>query len=66
MAYQKQGRHGDAIKAFERATQIMPSSRHPWEHLSQEYLAVGRAADAQRAAGRAQQLPAGNSGKKKA
>jgi hypothetical protein len=40
----------------EKATQIMPASHLSWKHLGEEYLAVGRTADAQRAEARAQQL----------
>jgi Flp pilus assembly protein TadD len=57
LAYQKQGHHADAVKAFEKATQLMPGVRLPWQDLAQEYAAVGRTADAQRATTHAQQLP---------
>ena len=57
LAYQKQGRHQDAVKAFEKATQLMPTSPLPWQHLSQEYLALGRAEDAKRAAAHVRSLP---------
>jgi len=56
------------VKAFERATQLLPNHRLPWQHLSEEYRAMGCMQDAERAAARAQSLPAGNSkpGSKKA
>jgi len=57
VAYQKKGQHAEAVKAFERATQIMPQYRLSWQHLAAEYRAVGRGADATRAASRAQSLP---------
>jgi predicted Zn-dependent protease len=68
LAYQKKGSHRDAVKAFERATQLLPRQRLSWQHLAEEYRAVGRMQDAERAAARAQSLPAGNSrpGTKKA
>ncbi|HEX4638848.1 MAG TPA: tetratricopeptide repeat protein [Chthoniobacterales bacterium] len=56
LAYQKKGNHREAISAFERATQLMPNSPRPWQHLADEYRLVGRAADAERAAGHAQQV----------
>lgn len=56
VAYQKKGLHADAVKAFERATQIMPQYRLSWEHLAAEYRALGRVADATHAASRAQSL----------
>jgi cytochrome c-type biogenesis protein CcmH/NrfG len=34
----------------------MPNSRLAWQHLGEEYSALGRTADAQRALTRAQQL----------
>jgi len=46
------------VKAFEIATQLAPNRRLPWQHLSEEYRAVGRLQDAERAAARAQSLPA--------
>jgi cytochrome c-type biogenesis protein CcmH/NrfG len=57
MAYAAKGQHRDAVKAFERATQLLPNRRLPWQHLADEYRAVGRTADAQRAQARAQSLP---------
>ncbi len=57
LAYQKQGRHQEAAKAFEKATQIMPQLPLPWQHLSQEYLALGRGDDAKRAAAHMRSLP---------
>ena len=57
LAYQKQGNHQEAVKAFEKATQIMPQSPLPWQHLSQEYLALGRVEDSKRAAAHARSLP---------
>lgn len=68
LAYQEKGNHHDAVKAFEKATQIMPTRRPAWQHLATEYRAVGRIQDAQHAAARAQSLPAGNlkAGAKKA
>jgi hypothetical protein len=46
----------------------MPTAPFPWQHLAEEYRVLGRAADANRAAARAQQLGAGaaKSSKKKA
>jgi Flp pilus assembly protein TadD len=58
LAYQKKSSHNEAVKAFERATQLMPTAPRPWQHLAEEYRLVGRAADADRAAVRAQQLGA--------
>lgn len=54
-------------KAFERATQLL-QARLPWQHLADEYRAVGRQADAERAWARAQALsePKTNAGQKKA
>jgi predicted Zn-dependent protease len=57
LAYQKQGKHREAVKAFERATQVMPSDRVAWQHLAEEYRAVGEIVNADRAAARAQSLP---------
>lgn len=57
LAFQKQGRHQEAVKAFERATQIMPQFPLPWKHLSQEYLALGRLEDAKRAAAHVRSEP---------
>jgi tetratricopeptide (TPR) repeat protein len=57
LAYQKHGRHRDAVKAFEKATQIMPAYRLCWQHLADEYRALGQVGDANRAASRAQSLP---------
>jgi Flp pilus assembly protein TadD len=67
-AYRKKGNHAEAAKAFERATQLMPTAPLPWQHLAEEYRVLGRAADADRAAARAQQLGAAapKSRKKKA
>ena len=48
-AYQRQGRHSDAIGAYERATRIEPNSRLAWQNLAIEYRALGRAADGARA-----------------
>jgi tetratricopeptide (TPR) repeat protein len=56
LAYQKQGRHKEAIKAFERATQIMPTYRLCWLHLADEYRAAGKVAEANRPAAHAQSL----------
>jgi Flp pilus assembly protein TadD len=58
LAYQKMGRHKDAVAAFEKATQLMPGNRVPWQHLSEEYAATSRPVDAQQAAARARKLPA--------
>jgi len=55
-AYQKKANHNKAAKSFERAVQLMPTAPRPWQHLAEEYRLVGRAADADRAAGCAQQL----------
>ena len=60
-AYQRKGQHAEAVKAFERATQIMPQYRLAWQHLAAEYRALGRAADATRAASHAQSLPSTSS-----
>ena len=56
VAYQKRGRHRNAVDALEKATRLMPTSRYAWKHLAEAYQATGRSADAQRAAARAQQL----------
>ena len=48
-AYQKLGKHFDAIKAYERSVQLDPNSKKTWRQLGQEYRAVGRTADAERA-----------------
>src|SRR5262249_34639676 len=63
LAYVQQGRHREAVSAFERATKIMPSYQQAWQHLAQEYQVVGRPADAQRAAQRAGQLRTSAPGK---
>jgi Flp pilus assembly protein TadD len=47
------------MKAFERATQLMPNAPRPWQHLADEYHLAGRPVDAARAAARAQQLGIG-------
>jgi tetratricopeptide (TPR) repeat protein len=57
LAYQKQGKHQDAVKAFERATQVTPTDRLSWQHLAEGYRALGQIAKADRAAARAQSLP---------
>src|ERR1043166_4236752 len=57
VAYQKKGQHAEAVKAFEKATQIMPKYRLSWQHLAAEYRILGRVDDANRAASRAQSLP---------
>jgi Flp pilus assembly protein TadD len=59
LAYQKKGNHKEAIKAFEKATQLMPNAPRPWLHLADEYRLAGRPVDADRAAARAQQLGPG-------
>jgi Flp pilus assembly protein TadD len=64
LAYQKQGRHQLAVKAFEKATQLMPAFPQPWLHLSQEYLALGRVEDAKRAAAHARSVPSSTKQKK--
>ena len=64
VAYQKKGLHRDAVKAFEHATQIMPNYRLAWQHLAEEYRALGQMAEANRAAARAQSLPGRPSGSK--
>jgi hypothetical protein len=53
---------------FEKATQLMLTAPLPWQYLAEEYRVLGRAADADRAAARAQQLGAASpkSRKKKA
>src|SRR5205807_8870492 len=50
LAYQKQALHQDAVKSFEKATRLAPSWAEPWENLAKEYQALGRSADAERAA----------------
>ena len=50
LAYQKQGLHQDAAKSFERATRLAPHWTDPWQNLAKEYQALGRTADAERAA----------------
>jgi tetratricopeptide (TPR) repeat protein len=64
LAYQKKGLHRDAVKAFERAVQIMPSYGPAWRHLAEEYRALGRAADASQAEARARSSPGGKTGPK--
>jgi Flp pilus assembly protein TadD len=59
LAYQKKGNHKEAMKAFEKATQLMPKAPRPWQHLADEYGLAGRPVDADRAAARAQQLGIG-------
>ena len=34
LAYQRKADHKHAVEAFEKATQLMPSSRNPWQHLA--------------------------------
>jgi tetratricopeptide (TPR) repeat protein len=59
LAYQKKGNHQEAAKAFEHATQIMPTYRLAWQHLAVEYRALGRTADASKAEARARSAPSG-------
>jgi Flp pilus assembly protein TadD len=59
LAYQKKGNHKEAMKAFERAIQLMPNAPRLWQHLADEYRLAGRPVDADRAAARAQQLDTG-------
>jgi predicted Zn-dependent protease len=59
VAYQKQGRHLEAVRALEKATRLLPSSPLAWKHLAEAYQATGRSAQAQRAAARAQRLSGG-------
>jgi Flp pilus assembly protein TadD len=56
LAYAKQGRHREAIGAFERATKLQPNYQHAWQHLADEYRLAGRPRDAQQAALRAESL----------
>jgi tetratricopeptide (TPR) repeat protein len=65
LAYQKKGMHGEAVKAFERAVQIMPNYGPAWRHLSEEYRAIGRVAEANQAAARAHSAPASKNGPKR-
>lgn len=58
LAYQKKGMHQEAIKAFERAAQIMPGYALAWRHLAAEYRAVGKLAEANQADARARSAPA--------
>jgi tetratricopeptide (TPR) repeat protein len=44
LAYQKKGMHREAIKAFERALQIMPNYAPARRHLADEYRTVGQVA----------------------
>jgi tetratricopeptide (TPR) repeat protein len=53
MAYQKKGMHREAVKAFERAVQIMPTYGAAWRHLADEYRALGKVAEANQAEARA-------------
>lgn len=64
LAYQKKGMHREAVKAFERAVQIMPSYRAAWQHLAEEYRALGQAVKADQAAARARSLPGPKSAKR--
>jgi tetratricopeptide (TPR) repeat protein len=57
LAYQKKGMHREAAQAFERATQISPGLALAWRHLADEYRALGRPADADRAASHAHSAP---------
>jgi tetratricopeptide (TPR) repeat protein len=50
LAYKKRAQHQDAAKAFERATKLAPRWSEPWENLTDEYQALGKTAEAQRAA----------------
>jgi tetratricopeptide (TPR) repeat protein len=64
MAYQKKGMHREAVKAFERAVQIMPTYGPAWRHLADEYRAIGKVAEANQAEARARSSPGGKSGPK--
>ena len=64
LAYQKKGMHREAVKAFERAAQIMPTYGPAWRHLADEYRALGRAADASQAEARARSAPVEKTGPK--
>jgi tetratricopeptide (TPR) repeat protein len=64
LAYQKKGMHREAIKAFERAVQIMPSYGQAWRHLAAEYRALGQIAEANQAEARARSAPGGKTGPK--
>ena len=57
LAYQKKGMHREAVKAFERATQISPGFTLGWRHLADEYRALGQPAEADRAAAHARSAP---------
>jgi tetratricopeptide (TPR) repeat protein len=46
-----QGRHDDAVRAFERAITLFPELGAAYYGLARSYRALGRSADAQRAAG---------------
>ena len=64
LAYQKKRMHREAAQAFERAVQIMPSYRSAWQHLAEEYRALGQTAKAEHAAARARSLPGPKSAKR--
>jgi tetratricopeptide (TPR) repeat protein len=64
LAYQKKGMHREAIKAFERAVQIMPNYPPARRHLADEYRALGRVADASQAEARSRSSPGGKTGPK--
>lgn len=64
IAYQKKGMHSEAVKAFERATQIMPNYGPAWRHLADEYRALGKVAEATQAEARARSSPGGKTGPK--
>jgi tetratricopeptide (TPR) repeat protein len=57
LAYQKKGMHAEAVKAFERAVQIMPGYGPAWRHLAAEYRVLGKVAEANQAEARARSLP---------
>ncbi|MFZ1220606.1 MAG: tetratricopeptide repeat protein [Chthoniobacterales bacterium] len=57
LAYQKKGMHREAVKAFEKATQISPGLSLAWRHLAEEYRALGQTAEADRAAAHARSAP---------
>ncbi|MBA2433248.1 MAG: tetratricopeptide repeat protein [Chthoniobacterales bacterium] len=52
-----QGRHREALQAFEKATRLMPKYRSSWQNLADTHRALGQATQASRAASRAQSLP---------
>ncbi|MEY2520324.1 MAG: hypothetical protein QOF24_2083 [Verrucomicrobiota bacterium] len=64
LAYQKKGMHGEALKAFERAVQIMPGYGPAWRHLAAEYRALGKVAEANQAEARARSAPGVKAGPK--